>query len=447
MNPIDLILLAGVLLVAIIGWHAGVIATVAAFAGFIAGALVGAWAVPQLLADADWPPLLAGLATVGGMLVLGMLGQALLGSVGRALREALEVRPLRLLDSASGMVVSAVAFLLSAWLVLSVVASMPAGPASDAVAGSRTFPVLERVMAGPGGDLLADARGLLADLDLPSLPFNPATLPPVEEPGDGVLTEAAVATARASVVQVATSSDRCGQTTVGSGLVVAPGRIATNAHVVAGAERITVRGAGLRVARAARPVYVDAGTDLAILAVEELDAPAPPWAESAPRGTDAAIAGHPGGGRLTIRAARVRGTATIAEDGDTGMREVVVLRGLTSTGRCWAWSSPTPASTSAPGSPSRPGRCCRWWSAPGMPPSRSARGPARPGGARQPAEPAVGVARRAARGPAAVRPSAASRAAAGAGPRAAPPAGSVRSRAARPTGSRPARRPASPARC
>jgi S1-C subfamily serine protease len=332
MNAVDLVLLGGVLLVAIAGWRAGVIATVAAFAGFLVGAVAGAWLVPQLLADADWPPILEGLATLAGMLVLGMLGQAVLGSVGRALRGALDLAPLRLIDSASGMVVSAVAFLLSAWLVLSVVVSLPSTTATDAVSGSRSFSVLDRVMAGPGGDLLADARGLLADLELPSLPFNPAMLPPVEEPGDGVLTEEAVAVARASVVQVATSSGRCALTSVGSGLVVAPGRIATNAHVVGGAERITVRGAGLRGAREARAVYVDPATDLAILAVPGLDATAPEWVRSPERGTDAAIAGHPRGGRLTIRAARVRGTATLAEDGGGGVREVVVVRGLVQPG-------------------------------------------------------------------------------------------------------------------
>ncbi|MCU0301040.1 MAG: MarP family serine protease [Candidatus Nanopelagicales bacterium] len=332
MNPVDLVLLVGVLLVGYAGWRAGVIATVAAFAGFLAGALAGAWLVPRLLVNAEWPPLLEGAATVAGMLVLGMVGQAVLGSVGRALRGALDLTPLRLLDSASGMVVSAVAFLLSAWLVLSVVVSMPSTTAADAVAGSRTFPVLEQVMAGPGGDLLADARGLLADLELPSLPFNPATLPPVEEPGEGVLTDAAVEVARESVVQVATSSDRCAVTSMGSGLVVAPGRVATNAHVVTGADRITVRGAGLRGARAATAVLVDPRTDVAILAVPGLDAPAPAWARSVQRGTDAAIAGHPGGGRLTIRAARVRGTASIAEDGGPGVREVVVLQGLVQPG-------------------------------------------------------------------------------------------------------------------
>ena len=330
-NLVDLLVLGGALVVAIAGWRAGVISTAAAFAGFLAGALAGAWLVPQLLADSGWPPFLDAMATLAGMLLLGLIGQAILGVAGRAVRDAVDFRPIRLLDSASGMVVSAVAFLLSAWLLLSVAASLPEGSAGDQVRGSRAYPLLERVMAGPGEALLADARALLATLELPSLPFNPATLPPVEDPGDVELSEAAVAVARESVVKVETSSNRCSATSMGSGVVVGPEQVVTNAHVVTGAGRITVRGQETGT-RGARLVAFDPDTDLAVLYVPGLTAPAPEWTSPARRGTDSAIAGYPGGGRLTIRGGRVRGEATIAEEGAEGMREVVVFAGLVQPG-------------------------------------------------------------------------------------------------------------------
>lgn len=79
-NWVDLILVIGALVVAFAGWRAGVISTTAAFAGFIGGALAGAWLVPQLLAGSDLPSMIMAIATIGGMLVLGMIGQALLAS-------------------------------------------------------------------------------------------------------------------------------------------------------------------------------------------------------------------------------------------------------------------------------------------------------------------------------------------------------------------------------
>lgn len=330
-NWVDVGVLVGILLVGFAGWRAGVISTTAAFAGFIGGALAGAWLVPQVLADSQWPALVKALATLAGMLVLGMLGQAILGLAGRTVRDAVDFRPLRLLDSASGMVVSTVAFLLSAWLLLSVAATLPEGTAADQVRQSRAFPLLERVMAGPGGELLDDARALLSTFELPSLPFNPATLPPVEDPGDVEISDRTVEVARASVVRISTTSSRCGSSTIGSGVVVAPGRVATNAHVVTGAGRITVEDAA-GGDRGAQLVHIDRGTDLAILHVPGLEAPAVDWASRVERATEAAVVGYPGGGRMTLRGARVRGEATIAEDGGSGMREVVVFTGLVQPG-------------------------------------------------------------------------------------------------------------------
>ncbi len=331
-NWIDIALLVGLLVVAIAGWRSGVITTAASFAGFIGGALCGAWLVPNLIADREWPTFVQAMATLAGMFVLGVIGQAILGFAGRTIRDAVDFRPIRVLDSASGMVVSILAFLLCAWMVLSVVATSSLGPTSEQVRASRGYPLLDQVLAGPGGALLDDARELLATIDVPSLPFNPATLPPVEDPANVDVSEAAALVARDSVVQVSATSTRCGSSSLGSGVVVSPGRVATNAHVVAGAGRITISSAADRATRGARLVYLDPATDVAILHVPGLEAPVPDWVDDAPRGTDAVVAGYPGGGSLTLGEARVRGQILVADDQGSGSREVHVFRGLVRPG-------------------------------------------------------------------------------------------------------------------
>lgn len=331
LNWIDVALAIGVVFVAFTGWRSGVITTAASFAGFIGGALLGAWIVPNLIADRAWPTVMQAIATLAGMLVVGVLGQMVLGFVGRTVRDAVDFKPIRIVDSVSGMAVSVVAFLLCAWMLLSVAAASSLGTASEQVRGSRGFPLLDQLMAGPGGSLLDDARELLASIDLPSLPFNPATLPPVDEPMDVEVSGTTADVARASVVQVATSSARC-PASVGSGVVVGPGRVVTNAHVVAGSGRITVRGALGGGSRAAQLVYLDPSTDVAILAVPGLSAPVPDWVADAGRGTDAVVAGYPGGGGLTLREARVRGQILVADDTGGGTREVYVFRGLVQPG-------------------------------------------------------------------------------------------------------------------
>jgi S1-C subfamily serine protease len=221
---------------------------------------------------------------------------------------------------------------MCAWMVLSVAASSSLGPTSEQVRASRGFPLLDQVLAGPGGALLDDARELLATIDVPSLPFNPATLPPVEDPSNVEVSKAAAGVARDSVVRVSTTSTRCGSSSLGSGVVVSPGRVATNAHVVAGAGRITVGSANDRANRGARLVYLDPANDIAILHVPGLESPVPRWVAEAPRGMDAVVAGYPGGGPLTLGEARVRGQILVADDQGSGSREVHVFRGLVRPG-------------------------------------------------------------------------------------------------------------------
>ena len=68
----------------------------------------------------------------------------------------------------------------------------------------------------------------------------------------------------------------CAKALEGSGWVVAPERVVTNAHVVAGVDEPSVQTGGVGPLHHARVVVFDAARDLAVLAVPGLKAPAIP---------------------------------------------------------------------------------------------------------------------------------------------------------------------------
>lgn len=329
MNWVDVALGGVLLIVALAGWRTGLIATAAAFFGFVAGAAFGVWLVPRITAGQEFPAVVNTALLFVGLIIGGLLGQALLGALGRGLRSALDFAPVRVLDSLAGLLVSSGVFLFFAWLVLSMVATLPATQPVEQVRDSRGYEALEGVMAGPGSSLLSQLRGLLAQLDLPRIPFNEALLPPVAAPDDDTIPAAARSVASASVLPVSALAGRCDSSSTGSSVVVGAQRVVTNAHVVGGATRITVRYRGATLP--ARLVYLDRAVDVAVLYVPGLRAPAPDWAATT-RGTDTAVVGYPLGGPLKLRPARVRGNATIANNVGAGQRQVLVFRGRVQPG-------------------------------------------------------------------------------------------------------------------
>ena len=93
----------------------------------------------------------------------------------------------------------------------------------------------------------------------------------------------------------------------GTGFVVAPNRVMSNAHVVAGSETVTVEADGQTYD--ARVVSYDPNADISILDVPELPSAPLPFAEApAKSGTDAVVMGYPGGGDFLATPARVRET-------------------------------------------------------------------------------------------------------------------------------------------
>jgi S1-C subfamily serine protease len=216
---------------------------------------------------------------------------------------------------------------LLAGLVAVVVAALAGVPPAVSLAerarqwGSSASSGLDRwvgggVDAGPGVETPA-TPGSEQD---PPAPFE--TLPPAQagRPGSAPAgTPDGVVAALDSVVQVLVQA--CGREGAGSGFVVGPGRVLTNAHVVRGADAVVVRSRD-GTQRPARVVLFDPAADAAVLDVAGLGARALRPAVPAGRGTDAWVAGHPLGGPLRVVTATVLRMAA----GREGDRQTYVLR-------------------------------------------------------------------------------------------------------------------------
>jgi S1-C subfamily serine protease len=91
----------------------------------------------------------------------------------------------------------------------------------------------------------------------------------------------------------------------GSGFVVAPNRVMSNAHVVAGADSVTVEANGQTYD--ATVVSYDPNADISILDVPGLpSAPLQFDMQEAKTGTDSLVMGYPGGGDFQATPARIR---------------------------------------------------------------------------------------------------------------------------------------------
>jgi S1-C subfamily serine protease len=130
-----------------------------------------------------------------------------------------------------------------------------------------------------------------------------ANVPP---PDMSVLRWRALTRNRASVVKITgEATTTCNRSLEGSGFVISPQHVLTNAHVVAGMTNGPYVGYGERSRLPATVVLFDPNTDVAILYVPHLNAPALRFTGLAPLGSDAVVAGYPENRGFRAVAARV----------------------------------------------------------------------------------------------------------------------------------------------
>jgi S1-C subfamily serine protease len=319
-NWVDVLVLVWVALSALVGYQRGLVGQVFSLAGLAIGALVGSRLAPLVLPGgkaSPWVPFASLIGAIIGAVVLQTAARFLSGTVrGTVLRG-----PFRLVDAAGGTVVGAVLGIAVAWLAGVVALQIGEESARRTVQGSMVVSSL--VDAVPPDNVLQ----ALARFDpLPLVASRPdLQLPP---PDPTVLANPVAERAAASVVKIHGAA--CGLNVQGSGWVVRPGLVATNAHVIAGVKHPRILAPNDQVLRG-QVVYLDVKDDVALLAAPELRLRPLRLADEPPDRDSVVLLGYPEDGPLTSvagSAGRPRKILTRDAYGEKiRLRTVVPLRG------------------------------------------------------------------------------------------------------------------------
>ncbi|MHB1999012.1 MAG: MarP family serine protease [Solirubrobacteraceae bacterium] len=328
MTGLDWAIVAFALLLAWVGYRQGFIVGVLSFAGFALGAFIGTRVGPLLLPHGSASPYAPAFGLLGALLAGGILASGLEG-IGLRLRRVISLPGLGMLDGALGALLSATIALGVVWIIAAVAAQIPGqNGLRDAIQKSAILGTLNRALP-PSGPIL----GALAHLD--PLPALSGPAPNVSAPPNASIAQhPGVRTASASVVRVLGTA--CGLAIEGSGWVIAPDEIVTNAHVVAGEKETTVQPDGGPLNLPAIPIAFNPEVDLAILRVPDLGLKPLRLAAEPREGSAGAILGYPENGPFDVQPGRIGRTQDVVSDNAYGegpvTRLLTPLRGLVRPG-------------------------------------------------------------------------------------------------------------------
>lgn len=297
MNLLDLLLGLFFISALVGGYRIGLVARVASWIGALGGFLLALRLLPLALQRFEGiAPTARLLLTLALLLAGAAIGGAIGEVVGSALRRVVPP-PARIIDRTGGAVAGVAGLVIALWLFLPVVAQVP-GQAARLARNSVVLSTIDARLPHPPDATQAVER-LVGDARFPDVFDDLRPAPDMgPPPADVPVAAAVVARAVASTVNV--ESEGCGGLHEGSGFTVAPNTIVTNAHVVAGGQRIRVRRPDQRLVRATI-VHFDGARDLAVLDAPGLGMAPLPIGE-ATEGESGAVLGYPGG-QNTVRVA------------------------------------------------------------------------------------------------------------------------------------------------
>ena len=310
-NVLDIALAAVLVGYALIGHRQGLVVSVMSLVGFLSGGALGMWLLPILLKRWDSVDSNAGLRAVVLIFlvfVLASVGQAVAVLLGSRLRRGIRVKPARVIDSLLGAMATVIAASVLIWFMAGAVRVGAPAPLAKAIGGSRVIQTIDRFVPPQTARLFASFGSVLDREGFPRVFEGVQAEPivPVSPPDNQLASGSGVARASASIVKITGVAESCNRGQEGSGWVVGPQRVITNAHVVAGVTSEHVRVGGTGRSYDARVIVFDPQRDLAVLSVPGLPAPALRQGSALTRSDGAIVAGFPLDGPYTLGPARVR---------------------------------------------------------------------------------------------------------------------------------------------
>jgi S1-C subfamily serine protease len=293
---------------AVAGYRQGFIVGVLNCIGFLAGAAVGATFSPSIATFLVHAPSQQALVAIILVFIAAMVGQLLASLLGVAVRSRVTWRPVTIVDALGGAAVSVVSVLLIAWFIGSAVVNAPFPAVARQVRYSEVIRGVNNFMPPVALTMFSDFRHLLEKSPYTqvfgALGINgSANVPP---PDKAVLGWPSVAKDQASIVKiVGEARTTCNRSLEGTGFVISPQHVLTNAHVVAGMTNGPFVGSGYGNGLAATVVLFDSNVDLAVLFVPGLHAPPLSFTGPAARASSAVIAGYPENGKFRKLPARI----------------------------------------------------------------------------------------------------------------------------------------------
>jgi S1-C subfamily serine protease len=308
-NWLDLLLVISAISFAFSGYRQGFVVGVLAFIGFLGGGVVGLLVAPTAVERLD-AGAFQSLAAIAIVLAAATVGQVALAWLGAAVRDHITWQPARVLDAGLGALVSVVAMLLVAWFLASSLRPGPVPAISRQISDSRIITGVDGVMPESANTLFSSFRRVLDDSGLPTVfgGLAPESIRPADPPKPEVARRPAIRAASASIVEIEGNANSCSRRLDGSGFVISPQHVLTNAHVVAGVTRPSARVGGVGRRLPARVVVFDARRDLAVLFVPDLRAAPLEFTTGGGRGDSGVVAGFPQGGPFQLEPARIRDT-------------------------------------------------------------------------------------------------------------------------------------------
>jgi S1-C subfamily serine protease len=305
---LDLVLVVLAAAFAVAGYRQGFIVGVLSCIGFLTGAAIGATFSPnvaRVLVNGSSQQALVAIILV---FIAAMIGQLLASLLGVVARSRVTWRPVAMVDALGGAAVSVLSVLLIAWFIGSAVINAPFPAVARQVRSSEVLRGVNDFMPPAGLTMFSDFRHLLDKSPYTqvfgALGINgSANVPP---PDQAVVHWPAVARDRSSIVKIwGEARYTCNRSLEGSGFVISPEHVLTNAHVVAGMTQGPYVSFGGGSGLPATVVLFDWNNDVAILYVPGLHAAPLRFAGSAARGSSAVVAGYPENGPFRPDAARV----------------------------------------------------------------------------------------------------------------------------------------------